>query len=88
MFTGVQLSYAFIGGMLAGISIGITAALLWDWANKKFLDADKPRHVAPKPRKTSMPKIRPRVQGRPTNINEPPSSVRQAQIRFRRETKD
>lgn len=90
MHTTTQLVFAFIGGFLAGVCITTMAVVAWNWMEDRAAGID-PRHRLkrqPFPRKTTMPKLRTRVEGRPTNINEPPAEVRQAQFRARRETRE
>jgi hypothetical protein len=79
---------AFGSGLIIGLFIGVVVTVVM--IMKEEQGKPKPRHSFRRtyPRKTTMPKLVSRVPGRPTNINEPPASIRPAQFRFRRQMKD
>jgi uncharacterized membrane protein YedE/YeeE len=70
----------------AGVVLGmcVTSALWFYWWTMPTTTVGKHIRNATYPRKTTMPKEGKRIRGRPTNISEPPATVRQAQFRNRR----
>lgn len=88
---GLQLGLAmsFLMGMLIGVGLGfLIGCVFCSWLENR--DGPQAKRALRKtyPRKTTMPKYDTRVAGKPTNIGEPPATVRQVQFRARRETKD
>jgi hypothetical protein len=93
MHTTTQLSFAFIGGAFFGLIVGVVAMYFWmtaaDRAYLKQVGLPKHKGIRKFPRRTTRPESKPvRVPGRPTNVDQPASEIRQVQFRGRRETRE